>query len=214
MPGSPGRVRRSSMIRRSRRTGSVSSWFRPRGARRRRSGSWRRVGRSRSVSRRRRYPVAKRDRAIGRRVGRAAAVAALALSAGACTELDNTLAKVPFFAFMHESPAFDPYEMPRPAPPNAVPFASPLGVEDVPPIAGNTEADLQAFAAQVTNPLPMSDEVLAVGRQAYQTHCFVCHGATGAGDGPVIGPGRVPFALSVLTPRAREFSDGYLYGII
>jgi len=158
--------------------------------------------------------VAKRDRAIGRRVGRAAAVAALALSAGACTELDNTLAKVPFFAFMHESPAFDPYEMPRPAPPNAVPFASPLGVEDVPPIAGNTEADLQAFAAQVTNPLPMSDEVLAVGRQAYQTHCFVCHGATGAGDGPVIGPGRVPFALSVLTPRAREFSDGYLYGII
>jgi mono/diheme cytochrome c family protein len=36
--------------------------------------------------------------------------AVIGLTAGGCTQIDNALAKVPVFAFMRESPFFDPYE--------------------------------------------------------------------------------------------------------
>jgi mono/diheme cytochrome c family protein len=48
----------------------------------------------------------------------------------------------------------------------------------------------------------------------YQINCAVCHGALGAGDGPV-----TKFSLPVLpigagTNAATTLSDGYLFGII
>jgi mono/diheme cytochrome c family protein len=64
----------------------------------------------------------------------------------------------------------------------------------------------------LTNPTPVSDSSLANGRRHYQINCAVCHGASGAGDGPVIAFG-LP-APSLLTDIARNRSDGYVYGII
>ena len=64
----------------------------------------------------------------------------------------------------------------------------------------------------LTNPTPVSDSSLANGRRHYQINCAVCHGATGAGDGPVIAFG-LP-APSLLTDITRNRSDGYIYGII
>ena len=54
-------------------------------------------------------------------------------------------------------------------------------------------------------------EVEAAGDTLYHTFCGVCHGQAGDGKGPV-GP-RVG-APSLLTGRARGYSDGYLYSII
>jgi mono/diheme cytochrome c family protein len=51
----------------------------------------------------------------------------------------------------------------------------------------------------------------AKGDTLYQNFCETCHGPAGAGDGPV---GRRMGAFPLLTPRARAFSDGYIYSII
>jgi mono/diheme cytochrome c family protein len=54
-------------------------------------------------------------------------------------------------------------------------------------------------------------EVDAAGDTLYQNFCSVCHGPTGNADGtvsPQIG------APSLLTARARAYSDGYIYSII
>ena len=37
----------------------------------------------------------------------------------------------------------------------------------------------------LVNPIAISPESLARGREMYDTHCIVCHGAQGRGDGPV-----------------------------
>ena len=57
----------------------------------------------------------------------------------------------------------------------------------------------------------LDEEVEAAGDTLYHTFCGVCHGQAGDGKGPV-GP-RVG-APSLLTGRARGYSDGYLYSII
>jgi mono/diheme cytochrome c family protein len=51
----------------------------------------------------------------------------------------------------------------------------------------------------------------AAGDTLYQNFCTVCHGPTGNADGTV---SRQMGAPSLLTPRARAYSDGYLYSII
>ena len=66
--------------------------------------------------------------------------------------------------------------------------------------------------ALLPNPTPVSDSSLANGRRHYQINCAVCHGATGAGNGPVTTFG-LP-APSLLTDITRNRSDGYIYGII
>lgn len=58
---------------------------------------------------------------------------------------------------------------------------------------------------------PTNRQANAVGDTLYHTYCAPCHGMMGAGDGLV---GRKMGAPSLMTDRARGFSDGYLYSII
>ena len=51
----------------------------------------------------------------------------------------------------------------------------------------------------------------AAGDTLYQNFCSVCHGPTGNADGTV---SRQIGAPSLLTARARAYSDGYIYSII
>lgn len=149
-----------------------------------------------------------------RRIG-VVAIAVIALSTGACTALDDTLAKVPFFSFMREAPFFDPYEMPRPAPENSVPYKSPLGATALPRVPANVRGPEFEFWAALENPVPMTEEVLAAGRVLYDRHCMVCHGTSGEGNGPVVQPGtRFPTGPSLLLPVMQNYPDGYIYGVI
>lgn len=142
----------------------------------------------------------------------AVALAAAAASAG-CTEIENAIAKVPFLAFMHTSPSFDPYEAPRPAPANSVPVRDPFG--PAPYARGNTQADLLDLASRSRNPYAANDSlVLAHGRIYYDRFCVVCHGPRGAGDGTILGPGRFPFAPSLITPTMAGYSDEYIYAVV
>jgi mono/diheme cytochrome c family protein len=143
------------------------------------------------------------------------ATCALLVVVAGCTEIDRTLARVPVFAFMHDVPSFDPHENPRPAPPGSVPYESPLG-EVFAPLEG-TEVALQAFAAgpHGTNPWAHDEpSMLEIGRVMYDRHCAVCHGITGMGDGPIIGPGLFPLAPDLVEGPAVGQSDGYMYAII
>ncbi|MGK7313110.1 MAG: c-type cytochrome [Candidatus Longimicrobiales bacterium M2_2A_002] len=131
---------------------------------------------------------------------------------GGCTEIENAMAKVDFLNFMRESPAFDPYEAPRVPPENSVPVKGPGEVWE--PEVENTDAALRAWGDTMTNPLPMSDQVVTHGAEVYQTYCAVCHGVGGEGDGPIVGPGKLPFATNLLLQTTIDRTDGYLYAMI
>ena len=143
-------------------------------------------------------------------------IALFAIGGGAgCTQIDNALAAVPVFAFLRESPSFDPYEHPLPSPPGSIPFESPNGPV-LPPLEANEQA-LNEFAAgpHGRNPLAADDQAaLALGQVMYDRHCAVCHGSQGGGDGPMSGPGRFPIIPPLVSGEAINRSDGYLYAII
>lgn len=129
-----------------------------------------------------------------------------------CTEIEDAMASVPILNFMRESPSFDPYEAPRPAPANAVPVESP-GERWEPPVE-KTEAGLRAWGDTMTNPLAMEPAVLERGAAAFATYCSVCHGVGGLGDGPIVGPGKFPLATNLTLPTTVNRTDGYIYAII
>jgi mono/diheme cytochrome c family protein len=120
---------------------------------------------------------------------------------------DALVASVPWFDHMIASRAVWPYSrlhVPRNTPPGTVPVTG--GEADWSAewaVANTTTAD------KLVN--PTTGVATARGDTLYHTFCAVCHGATGAADGPV-GPKLA--ARSLLTPVARGYTDGYLYSIL
>lgn len=157
--------------------------------------------------------MARTERGLAARAAMLAVLAAVAGVGAGCTGFENALATIPVFNFLHNSPAFDPYEAPRPAPAGAVPFAAPEQLAPYPPMQP-TEAALLAFGAAVTNPFPVTEATLAEGKALFERYCAVCHGPLGRGNGPVVGPERFPYAPDLLLPITVNRTDGYLYGII
>lgn len=122
---------------------------------------------------------------------------------------DDLMKLVPWFDHMVTSPAVHPYErgdVPRHAVPGTVP------IDDAEPDWGaewNSGAN-PATADRVVNPTEPG-ATLAVGDTLYHVFCTVCHGARGAGDGPV---GLRMAAPSLLSERARALADGNIYSIV
>jgi mono/diheme cytochrome c family protein len=139
----------------------------------------------------------------------------LATTLGACTEIDDMLARVPIFAFMRESPGFDPYEAPRPPPEHSVAFDGPTG--QVPAPFEASQAGLLAFGEANANPIPRTADSETRGEVMYARYCQICHGPEGMGGntGTVTSTGVYPpIVPPVAAGRATTLSDGYIYGII
>lgn len=138
----------------------------------------------------------------------------LALSVGGCQwwyndvpSPDDLMHAVPWFDAMIQSQAVHPYEtamVPRYTVPGTVPITGGEADWSAEWRTGNTTT-----ADRLVNPAP--GVATAEGDTLFHTFCMPCHGSLGAGDGLV---GRKLGAPSLLTDRARGFSDGYLYSII
>lgn len=129
---------------------------------------------------------------------------------GVSCSLDDVMHAVPWFGNMIHQPSIKPYAMTRPTPEGIVPIT---GRE---PDWQWPTADL-SFVNGMTNPRTRTGESLERGRELYDTFCTVCHGpsggnAQGMGDGPVAR--KLPGVPSLLTDRAKAYSDGYLYSMI
>jgi mono/diheme cytochrome c family protein len=108
---------------------------------------------------------------------------------------------------MRRGLAIQPYKWPEPRPP----------VEGTVPVTGNDPpleilpSNLPAIDA-LRNPVESTAASLEVGKVEYDIFCLPCHGAEGAGDGPVNE--KLLVTPSLLTDQARRYTDGYLYTII
>ena len=58
----------------------------------------------------------------------------------------------------------------------------------------------------VTNPVPVSDDVIAEGRDHFADHCAVCHGNDGGGN-TEMGRGLYPRAPDMRLPATQNLSD-------
>jgi len=120
---------------------------------------------------------------------------------------DDLVALVPWFSTMKRGLAIQPYKW---APPR-------MPVPGTVPVTGNepplpvTPANLPAINA-LTNPVPQTAQSLERGQDRYEIYCLPCHGAGGAGDGPVNE--KLLITPSLLTDRAKGLTDGYLYAYI
>ncbi|HXF48412.1 MAG TPA: cytochrome c [Verrucomicrobiae bacterium] len=90
------------------------------------------------------------------------------------------------------------------------------------PVSGTVPRDWEAYpyeigdtlkvAAELTNPLPMTQDVLEAGRKSFNTFCIVCHGAKGDGKGYIVP--KFPQPPSLLTERVANWPDGRIFHVI
>jgi mono/diheme cytochrome c family protein len=62
----------------------------------------------------------------------------------------------------------------------------------------------------LVNPIAISPESLARGRELYEVHCIVCHGAQGRGNGPV-GQKFVPQPMELNLDYVQLQPDGQIF---
>lgn len=110
---------------------------------------------------------------------------------------------------MVDQPSAKPQESVAPSEPNAVPIE---GGETLP--APTTEREIFAAkdaAATIPNPVPATAESVARGASFYQTHCWVCHGEHGRGDGPVGVKFVDPSPVDLNENHTQDQTDGQLF---
>lgn len=65
---------------------------------------------------------------------------------------------------------------------------------------------------ELTSPLPSTAESTQRGEVLFRRFCTPCHGAAGAGDGPVVPPFPAPPSLTL--PHAVNMPDGQIFHVI
>ena len=145
-----------------------------------------------------------RDR---RRLTRALpALAGLSLALAGCrgTEIEDGIGEVAWFSNMRNQAAIEPYEENMMMPPE--------GTVEID--AGMPTGNLPDDYREVANPIPSSPESLEVGKQLFDIYCAVCHGSEGHGGGNIEGPFPRGLINQLTTQRARDYPDGYIFGMI
>ena len=161
---------------------------------------------------------------------RNAAVALLALFSGACDAYyyripspDDLWNVIPWFDQMIHARYIRPYEtsrVPRYTPVGTVPVSGGEPDWSAEWVTGKTTTANSlknpfASGGRPSNPGPDASviprDINAAGDTLYQNFCSPCHGPTGNADGTVSSQIGAP---SLLTARARAYTDGYIYSII
>jgi mono/diheme cytochrome c family protein len=100
-----------------------------------------------------------------------------------------------------------PYQMTEQPP---VPGTVPRGFQ--PFHYGADQAEADRAGRELTNPFQPTSENLAVGQYVFSNYCLACHGATGAGDGPIIP--KYPNPPSYQTEKSKSLPDGTMFHVI
>jgi mono/diheme cytochrome c family protein len=66
-------------------------------------------------------------------------------------------------------------------------------------------------ASAMKNPLPLSTEVLAQGKDLYTKFCVHCHGDAGNGDGSLVKNGKFPSPGSYVSKLATGLNEGKMF---
>ncbi len=74
------------------------------------------------------------------------------------------------------------------------------------------QGEIDLAGANLKNPLPLTQAVLARGQKEYEIYCMVCHGGLGKGDGPVIP--RMTAPPSLITGASVDWQDGKIFHMI
>jgi mono/diheme cytochrome c family protein len=77
---------------------------------------------------------------------------------------------------------------------------------------GPEPEEAERAGRELTDPFPPTPEVLARGRHVYVTFCAVCHGAAGAGDGPIVP--KFPHPPSYQSARLRAMPEGQVFHVV
>jgi mono/diheme cytochrome c family protein len=100
----------------------------------------------------------------------------------------------------------------------------PNGMTEQPPVAGTiprgftpfhygtSQAEAIRAGNELKNPFQSTEENLERGKYIFTNYCMVCHGATGAGDGPVIP--KYPNPPSYQTAASKALPDGNMFHVI
>ena len=169
-----------------------------------------------------------------RRPDRLFRVAALALLAGGCDFWYNRVPSpddlwpiIPWFDHMIEAKYVRPYQtaaVPRYTPAGSIPVSGgeadwsaewTTGKTTIADALKNPFAPAAGEGDRASPPGPdvavIRRDVAAAGDTLFQNYCAVCHGPAGDAKGTVSSRIGAP---SLLTGRARGYSDGYIYSII
>lgn len=68
--------------------------------------------------------------------------------------------------------------------------------------------------SKIENPVAADERSLGNGRKYFQVNCAVCHGETGDGNGMVKQVTGIGFPPSLLTDKAKGYTDGYIWGMM
>ena len=94
-----------------------------------------------------------------------------------------------------------------------VPGTVPRGVA-IYPLSGKDSETIERAGEMLINPTERTVDNLERGRTLFNIYCYPCHGETGLGDGPVVGPDRYPAPTSQHTDDVKNYRDGSIFHII
>jgi len=77
---------------------------------------------------------------------------------------------------------------------------------------GATPQEAERAGRELQNPVAVTPVTLAEGKRLYETFCFVCHGARGQGDGPLVP--KIPNPPSYTSNRLIAMPDGQIFHVI
>ncbi|MFO1519104.1 MAG: cytochrome c [bacterium] len=106
---------------------------------------------------------------------------------------------------MVDTPAVKAQREPMRVPPAGT---FPIGYQPYP--YAKDQGDLAG--AQLSNPLPVTKEVLLSGQKLFNTYCIVCHGERGKGDGYIVP--KFPRPPTLQSDKVRDWSDGRIFHVI
>ena len=129
--------------------------------------------------------------------------ALLLLFAGGCEDNMRDQARI---KQLGESAFYPDGRAARPLPPGTIPRGALAGGESY-----RSGRDGNNFIKQ--SPVPVTPELLRLGRERFNIHCAVCHGADGNAHGIVVQRGFGP-PPSYHIERLRDVPDGYLFDVI